>query len=222
MKTLVVPTDFSDCGNNDIQHYFDGTVGVWDMTPTKKRLFLFGGIERAEEGEVITGQYLTRQKEWRYKQLPLRDWNKVLKPILSRCISFNHEGIAAVLCPNRTKELKKGLKWNYSGIKWYGNHTDKPPTAATISYEAFKDLYVLPDKIYSPTLREVVDTGIGDRQSVCTHNGFVIDNIGCFWYRKTRLGVYGDQTRSIKLLPHATKAYGPYLQLHEDLKGRVE
>lgn len=194
------------------------------MTPTKRRAFLFGGIDQDETGRrIINGQYLTRQREWKFKAIPRADWNSQLKPILSKVISFNHEGVAAFLAPNRTKELKKGLKWNYAGIKWWFGSEDKvsKPTAQSITYEAFKDLYVDPTKIYHPSLAELVDSGIGRNQSVITHNGFVIDAVGNFWYRKQRIGEYSNNKRSLEILPPFSKIFGPYLTNYEGLKGRV-
>lgn len=223
MKTLTVPTDFSDCSNADMQHYFEGTVAVWMMTPTKKRVFLIGGIDSDEAGRaVINGQYLTRQKQWKHKALLLNGWNTTLKPILSKVISFNHEGVAAFLAPNRTKELKKGLKWNYTGIKWwYGDVEKHNATAESITYEAFKDLYTDPSKIYHPTLLELVETGVQKNQSVITHNGFVIDSVNRFWYRKNHVGEYLPKTRSLTVSPHFNRIFGPYLEKYEGLKGRV-
>lgn len=193
------------------------------MTPTKRRVFLFGSIDADEQGRpVINGQYLTRQKEWKYKQIPLQGWNTYLKPILSKVISFNHDGVAAFLAPNRTKELKKALKWNYTGIKWWRSEDPKTPaTAQTITYEAFKDLYVDPSKIYHPSLLELMNTGIGGAQSVITVNGFVIDNAGMFHYRKNRIGAYDTNTRSVTLLEQYLRIFGPYLTTFEGLKGRV-
>lgn len=194
------------------------------MTPTKRRLFLFGGIDADERGNsVINGQYLTRQQDWRHKQIPLQAWNDSLKPILSKVTTFNHKGVAAVLCPNRTKELKKGLKWNYSGIKWFGKLDAALMTASSISYEAFKDLYVPQDKIYHPSLRDLVDTGLAEgEQSAVTTTGFVIDSNGGFWYRKGLLGHYNSTTRTIQLTNDRTRrAFLPYLANYEDLKGKV-
>src|ERR1700753_2465514 len=103
MKTTTVPIDYSDVTPQDFNHYFADTLAVWSFRD-KRRLFMITGIEAGPTGNTIYGQYLTKNKEFKYKHLRFdKDWNTNLRPILSRAITFNFFDTAACFCPNRAK-----------------------------------------------------------------------------------------------------------------------
>lgn len=142
MKTLLNNTDFSDCTTRDFSHYFSSTVMVWDMTPTKRRAFVVGDVDADPQGRpIVRGHYLTKLREWKARNVLFSDWVQTLHPVAIRDMWFKVDTGAAAYAPNMRHNLKKSIKWDYSGFTLLGNPSAEQQSTQGMTYWTFRDLY---------------------------------------------------------------------------------
>lgn len=201
MKTLVNTTDFSDCAVNDWDHYFSGTALVWTLPSitAKRRLFLAGSPTNAENGKtVIPGQYLTKLKEWKNKQIPFEGWYKRLAPVSIRDMFFRCGAGVTLYSPNLQRNLKKAPRWNYAGMVHFGQIDNADMSAQGLTYWAFRDLYdanVEAERSLAQILTEP-----NELQAENDSRGFIVDRSGTPWrifYRGKRIAKYVTATNRL-------------------------
>jgi hypothetical protein len=151
-KVLLTPGQvYKDCSNADFEHYFTNTFLLWNLNPTKRRIFMCQGMS---SGQVV-GQYLTRQKEFKEKQFPFEEWWKVLDVLPPYSKMFNLNTLAAVWSPNMSKNLKKSFPISTSGIRLFGKGLADEISTQNLLASAFHEFYMFKSL---PTLREVIET----------------------------------------------------------------
>lgn len=181
MNTVTNPTDFSDCNTQDFSHYFAGTLMVWTLpsTNSKRRAFLVGDLQHGPAGDyTITGQYLTKLKEWKTKSIKFPNWFKVLQPVSIRDMYFRCGRGVSLYQPNLSRAhgaLKKSVRWNYQGFTHFGAPEAEDVSTQGITWWAFRDLY---EPASVPTVRSLSDillspaTGL---QAEVSTKGFIVD-----------------------------------------------
>lgn len=149
MRTIINPTDFSDCNPQDFAHYFGSTAMVWSLpnTRSKRRAFIVQNCEEQPNGSYsIMGQYLTKLREWKPKKLAFKGWNDQLRPIAIRDMYFRLGDGVGQIRPSlgRTSgALKKSVQWNFRSVINFGNITPDDLTSQSITWWAFNDLYTV-------------------------------------------------------------------------------
>lgn len=220
MKTLLNTTDFSDCNHADFGHYFGGCAMVWDLpsiTP-KRRLFIAGEIVASDSGKVvISGQYLTKLKEWKEKRIAFSDWHKRLTPVAIRDMYFPVGRGVTLYSPNLQRNLKKAPRWDYRGMTHFGATDPEQQTTQHLSWWAFRDLYereVEPSRKLWQILLEP-----NDQVAECDERGFIVERVAGgsrINYRSKKVGIFNPNTRVIAFQT-GSKLWINYLKSVEDL-----
>lgn len=211
VKTLVNTTDFSDCNQQDFGHYFGGTAMIWTLpnTRSKRRVFVVGEVENDGAGKlVVTGQYLTKLKEWKHKKIAFANWHKQLSPISIRDMFFRVGSGVTLFCPvlGRTSgALRKSVAWNYKGLVHFGTISPADMTSQALTWWAFNDLYDQ-DRDRTRTLHEIL-VEPNDLTAETDEEGFIVDRsqskTHSVQYRQKKLGGYNPSTRVFSPLKSA-------------------
>lgn len=157
---------YKDVSHQDFTHYFGGTAMAYKLSETKRRLYLVSTVANGH----VTGQYLTREKEFKSKDVPWKGWWDHLEPIISGLLMFNVSDGGCVWYHRTPKNMKKSFVWNTSFLSFFGQPPNHAKTMQNIGYEAFYNLYGAP-KSY-PSLYETLLSG----KSAVTKERFVVDN----------------------------------------------
>lgn len=195
---------YKDVNGQDFNHYFSSTAMAWKLSQTKRRLFLVSQVE----GPNITGTYLTREKEFKNKQLPFVSWWNHLDAITTQPLMFNLPGGAALWYQKVNKNLKKSFPWQVNHVTFFGAVDAHHKTMQFVAHEAFQELYGT--KPIFPTLPEAMERA---DSALVTREGFLVDRkTGKLWYKTQQIGtVEGHElqiTQSKSVLVSLLKAYG--------------
>lgn len=211
MKTLVNTTDFSDCTYNDFIHYFSGTVMIWSLpnTKTKRRAFIVGEVENQGNGTAaITGQYLTKLKEWKHKKIKWEGWNENLKPLAIRDMYFRVGNGVTLHSPSLSRTsgaLKKSVPWTYRSMMHFGKIDPTDITTQGLTWWAFNDLYDF-DRDRERTLAEILIEPNG-LSAEADSDGFIVDRsvplVNTLYYRSKKIGQYVPSVRVLDLAKSA-------------------
>lgn len=158
---------YKDVNTQDFSHYFTSTAMAYKISPTKRRLFLVSGVSTTGG---VTGQYLTREKEFKDKSVPWQSWWTHLEPIVSSVLMFNTENGCGLWFHRMPKNLKKSFVWNTGTISFYGNIPVAERTMQNIGFCAFSPLYGAAKSL--PSLYETLLEG----KSAVTKERFIVDN----------------------------------------------
>lgn len=224
MKTLINSTDFSDCNEQDFGHYFGGTIMIWTLpnTKTKRRAFVVGDIEKDVLGRlVISGQYLTKLREWKQKRVSFSNWTTQLAPVSIRDMFFRCGDGVMLYSPalGRTSgALRKSIQWGYKNMNQFGKIAPADLTSQGITWWAFNDLYDH-DRDRIRTLPEIL-TEPNERSAEVDHEGFIVSRTGApnhtVQYRNKKLGSYNPTTRVFTAVK-AAKPWEEYLRVVKGL-----
>jgi len=174
MITTISGEAYKDVTPQDFNHYFASTAMVWRISPTKRRLFVVSGLG---DGDKISGQYLTREKEFKDKTISLKEWWTSLDIILMQPIMFNYKHGAALWKHKLQKNLRKSFPWRFNDVKFFG---DVPPAARTVqetASQAFCELYGM--RHVKPALVDVWREG---PLACWTRENFLIDRVANLLY----------------------------------------
>lgn len=135
---------FKDCNASDFEHYFSKTILLWNLSPTKKRLFI---CEQLYSGVEVRGHYLTRQKELKEKSFPFLNWWQSLDILPPYGKSFSLGSSAAGWYPSMAKNLKKSYPAIMQdgsvvpAITFYGHPSAAESTVQNVLACAFGQYY---------------------------------------------------------------------------------
>lgn len=155
---------YRDCTREDFSRYFLHTYMVWNLSPTKKRIFRVEDVNHHE----IEGEYLTREKEWKSKMFSFDTWWNSLDAIAVYPRLFNTKVVGCWWMPNLGSNFKKSFPSALNTLQVYGS----PPAGAVTTQELIRNAFGEVYKIASlPSLSSALqDTS---RQSTATKEGFV-------------------------------------------------
>lgn len=160
---------YKDVDRKDFNHYFAGTCMAWKLGLTKRRLYLVSSVAN---NDMIQGTYLTREKQFKEKVLPFKDWWTALDCVVLEMVQFNVPGGAVVWKQQLNKNLRKSVPWNTNGMKFYGNVKPEDKTMQAIAYAAFSPLYGIAHTFR--TLPQVLAEGTTE----ATREKFLVDRTG--------------------------------------------
>lgn len=226
METVTNTTDFSDCNHADFTHYFAGTAMVWTLpgTSAKRRVFLVNDLTHDAKGVYhVVGQYLTKLKEWKTKQIKFDNWYKVLEPVAIRDMYFHCGKGVSLYQPNLTRAsgaLKKSVRWNYTGFTHYGNIAAEDISTQGITWWAFHDLYEA-STATSRTLADILLSPDKRLEAEVSAKGFIVDRgrttMPRIYHRNRALGDFQAEYRCV--VPRAgTEPFMKYMQQIEGLR----
>jgi hypothetical protein len=191
---IISGAQFKDCQNGDFEHYFVKTILLWNLSETKKRLFVCTGLM----GQEIQGQYLTRQRELKPRSFNLSTWWQFLDIIPPHGRTFNLGKSAAAWYPSMAKNLKKSYPGSFdtiqSAITFYGVPQAEDVTAQNILASAFSKYY---SPLPVPTLREALNL----TATAVAAQGDIIANFssGKIHLRNQVIGVFNKAIKEIKV-----------------------
>lgn len=165
---------YKDCVSQDFVRYFQGTLMLWNLSQTKKRIFW---VEELGGGNVVRGQYLTREKEWKPKEFKFSNWWENLDAIALSCRLFNMSTGAGYWTLPMQQNFKKSFNYNTSNVKFFGKIPSSEMVTQEIVHKAFGDIYgqaPLP-----PISSTILAAKAG---SVATREGFILDPVGSKLY----------------------------------------
>jgi len=171
---IVAGAQFKDCESGDFEHYFIKTILLWNLTETKKRLFMCEGLI----GGTVHGQYLTRQRELKPKTFSFKDWWKSLDVLPPYGKTFNLGTSVALWYPSMSRNLKKSYPLvtsvsadnpNNLAVQFLGNPQAGEITVQNIMACAFPRYYSM---LSIPTLGEALDM---ESSAVAAQGDFAID-----------------------------------------------
>lgn len=224
MKTLINPTDFSDCTTQDFSHYFAGTVMIWTLpnTKSKRRAFVVTEVENDGLKTCVVGQYLTKLREWKNKRISFSNWYNQLAPVSIRDMYFRCGDGVTLYCPTlgRTNgALRKSLGWGYKNMQHFGNISPADMTSQGITWWAFNDLYDH-DRDRIRTLHEILLEPNG-LTAESDGQGFIVARVGATLhtlnYRAKKLGSYAPDKKLFTAVKNG-KAWIDYLKVVKGLQ----
>lgn len=181
---------YKDCTPPDFTHYFHDTFMVFNLTDIKTRIFL---PEQIDHTNFISGQYLTRLREWKPLQIKWDNWYARLSLIAPFPISFNLGTGAAYWSPNISKQgagssgyRKSFPNLNNQGLKLFGKIEAKDKVQQSIIYRAFQQVYK--EYPHDYTLSQEART---ERTATSCAGGFLVDRVqGKVYYKGAVVGRY--------------------------------
>lgn len=172
---IISGAQFKDCTPSDFEHYFSKTILLWNLSPTKKRLFV---CEMLSGGTEVRGTYLTRQRELKEKWFPFLNWWQHLDVLPPYGKTFSLGNSAAGWYPSMAKNLKKSypaIMLDGSlvpAITFYGRPTAAEATVQNVLACAFGQYY---SPLSLPSLGEALQM---EGSAVATKGEFVINYYG--------------------------------------------
>lgn len=194
---------YKDVNGQDFNHYFSNTAMAWKISPTKRRLFLVSQLDASN----IKGTYLTRDKEFKNKELSFVNWWESLDAITMQPIMFNLIGGVGLWYHKTNKNLKKSFPWIVNQVTFFGNVEPKHKTMQIVAHAAFQELYGL--KSIFPTLLQAM---VLTEHASVTKEGFIVDKVGKqLWYKTQLVGAIED---GIFQIPKSKGALTGLLKAH--------
>lgn len=190
---------YKDATTADFDHYFKGCAMLLKIPTDKRRLYVVEGVG---SGPVITGSYLTRQREWKEKTIKFNDWYQVLDAILPHAQYFNIGNAAGYWIPSvsrNTGGLKKAFMYNTSRVTLFGAPSAEDSTEQNVAAAAFSDAYGgVADVSGDAALRST-------RSAALISGDFILDLVkGKAYYRHNPIGKIEDR---VIQLDHKRKVF---------------
>jgi hypothetical protein len=196
--TVIPGAQFKDCQSGDFEHYFVKTILLWNLSPTKKRIFICEGIS----GDQIMGNYLTRQRELKPKSFLLSSWWQSLDILPPYGRTFNLGKSAAAWYPSMSKNLKKSYPGSVetiqTGVTFFGKPSAEEITVQNILASAFSQYY---SPMPVPSLRDAFNF---NWSAVATKGDIVVNFTASKVYLKTQ--VMGSITATKKIVVNSPLA----------------
>jgi hypothetical protein len=200
---IIAGAQFKDCTSSDFEHYFCKTILLWNLSETKKRLFM------CEEliGGLIRGKYLTRLREFKEKTFPLETWWKYMDVLPPYGKSFSLGTSAALWYPSMWKNLKKSYPFvtavdpnGDTTVKFLGKPQADELTVQNVLACAFPQYYSVHS---SPTLGEAIYL---EGTAVAAQGDFAIGfTEKKVWLKNLVIGEFEKESKSIKVSNPLTK-----------------
>lgn len=169
---------YKDVSMQDFNHYFASTAMAWKLSPTKRRLFLVNSVGSSN---TISGTYLTREKQFKDKNIAWKDWWLALDPIVLQPLMFNLKNGCAIWRHPLAKNLRKSFPWQVNCLRFFGKVEPNDKTMQAIASVAFSELYGNP-KIF-PTTRAALQQ---DVPAQVTAEKFLLDRNNSLLYYYSR------------------------------------
>lgn len=178
---------YKDVNAHDFNHYFSSTAMAWKLSSAKRRLFVVTGLE----GHTIKGTYLTREKEFKPKVIPFKDWWGSLDAITLQPLMFNLPLGAGVWFQKLNKNQKKSFPWLMNAVQFFGDVAVENRSSQIVTHAAFAELYGM--DIPKPKL---VDALLSTEPAIVTREGFLVDRVlKILRYRTFAIGTLLDDNR---------------------------
>lgn len=161
---------YKDVNQQDFNHYFAATVMAWKLSPTKRRVFIVGNCNDGN----IKGTYLTREREFKDRNIAFKGWWDSLDAITLQPLMFNLPQGAGIWKHSLNKNQRKSFPWMTNAVKFYGAPVAANKTSQIITYTAFAELYGM--DIKKPHLVDALKT---NEPAVVTKEGFLVDRQEC-------------------------------------------